>query len=153
MVTAWSSVLPDSSKIKREIAGQFLRYGAVGLINTLIGGACIILAYAFTHHLILANLFGYSIGFLMSFALNRVWTFRETASTYSINSSLWRFALVSLGAYGVNLVTVVFVNKVLDVNGYIAQLCGLVIYVALGFLGSRSLAFNRPSLAPPAEQK
>jgi len=52
-----------------------------------------------------------------------------------------RFAMVTAVAYVANLATVVLLERVVQVDPYIAQACGLFPYLAVGYLGSRFFVF------------
>ncbi len=79
---------------------QMLRYGIVGVCNTLIDIASLnILLWRFpthtTHLLLLYNMLAYSIGALNSFILNKYWTFRF--SWVISASEILRFVIVIIG--------------------------------------------------------
>lgn len=131
------------------ILRQLLRYGAVGILNMMVGFSVIAAAMAvFGLNDVAANAFGYGIGLCVSYSLNRAWTFEHTAA---VGRSLWRFAAVTGLAYGCNLAVVLAVHRRFEGNVYLAQLCGILIYAVLGFLGSKYFAFGaRGNLpAPP----
>jgi putative flippase GtrA len=120
---------------------EALRFAAVGVVNTLVGLAAI---YACLAWLSLgdaaANFFGYCIGWLVSFFLNRRFTFRHRGS---VGSSLLRFILVSAIAYAANLGMMLFTHRSLGINVYVAQLFGVVTYTLVAFFGSYYYAFAR----------
>ncbi|MDO4758273.1 MAG: GtrA family protein [Rikenellaceae bacterium] len=78
---------------KRKIAGEFIRFG-------LVGGLCTVLHYAVYYVLQLllnvnvAYTIGYLIGFVVNFYLTSHFTFRETAT--------WKRLVGMGGAHGVN---------------------------------------------------
>ncbi len=122
---------------------QAIRYGAVGVLNTAGGLLCIYAAlYFWGFGDIEANAFGYSAGFLISYTLNRRWTFRHDGPAAE---SLWRFAAVTAAAYAANLAVTLLACRVIGVNAYLAQTAGVPVYLAVGFLGSRYFAFAPPS--------
>jgi putative flippase GtrA len=120
---------------------EALRFAAVGVVNTLVGLAAI---YACLAWLGMgdaaANFVGYCIGWLVSFVLNRRFTFRHRGS---VGSSLLRFILVSAVAYAANLGMVLFTHRSMGINVYAAQLFGVVTYTLVGFFGSYYYAFAR----------
>jgi putative flippase GtrA len=120
---------------------EALRFAAVGVVNTLIGLAAIYAGLAWLGMGdAAANFFGYCIGWLTSFVLNRAFTFRHRGN---IGSSLLRFILVSALAYAANLCVLLFVHRSLDVDVYVAQLFGVGTYTLIAFLGSYYYAFAR----------
>lgn len=119
---------------------QVFKFGAVGLINTLIGLSSIYaLMYFFSASPVTANAFGYAIGLIVSYILNRVWTFnRNNSKPHSIK----KFILVAAVAYILNLAIVLLITtSTPNNNAYLAQLAGIVFYTVTMFLGCRLFVF------------
>lgn len=120
----------------REV-GRFL---SVGVANTLVG---LLAIYAAKWFLLLgdvaANAFGYSVGLLLSFALNSRWTFAYRGPHLP---ALAKFVLVFLVAYAMNLATVLGAIQYLGLNGYVAQAMGIVPYTLTSYLASKYLVFR-----------
>lgn len=120
---------------------EAVRFAAVGVVNTLVGLAAIYACLAWMGMSdAAANFAGYCIGWLVSFVLNRRFTFRHRGS---VGTSLLRFILVSAVAYAANLCVVLFAHRSLEINVYVAQLFGVVTYTLIAFLGSYYYAFAR----------
>jgi len=117
-----------------------LRYLLVGVVNTLVGLGVIYFAMYYLHFQVVpANAIGYAVGILVSFALNKTWTF---SSLDHVGYSFLRYLLVLAIAYVVNLATVLSASSHFDLNPYIAQALGIFPYTVIGFLGSRYFAFR-----------
>jgi glycosyltransferase involved in cell wall biosynthesis/putative flippase GtrA len=117
-----------------------IRFLIVGVANTLVGLSAIYFAMYFLRlDIVHANAIGYSVGILLGFALNKIWTF---SSRDHFVSSFIRYLLVLAVAYVANLATVLFSNSHFDLNPYIAQALGIIPYTAIGFLGSRYFVFR-----------
>jgi len=128
-----------------------LRFLLVGVANTVVGLGIIYCAMYFFHlSAVFSNALGYSIGILLSFALNKTWTF---ASADHIVSSLFRFLLVIAIAYSANLATVLFVNEHFNINIYIAQALGIAPYTLMTYLGSRYFVFRKQHSAKTTGNK
>lgn len=116
-----------------------IRFILVGILNTLVGLGVI---YAAMYFLGLgiksANLAGYGVGLIVSFTLNKTWTFKSRGR---LGYSLIRYLIVIGVAYLANLKTVVFAVTYLKVNAYLAQSFGVVPYALIGYLGCRFFAF------------
>jgi len=126
-----------SRGILRE-AGRFL---SVGVANTVVGLLVIYLAKWLLHlGDVAANASGYSVGLLLSFALNSQWTFAYRGPRLP---ALVKFMAVILAAYGLNLATVLGAIAYFGVNSYVAQAMGIVPYTATAFLASKYLVFPR----------
>lgn len=118
-----------------------VRYLAVGLANTLVGlGITYFAMYAFALGNAPANFLGYFVGILLSFVLNKRWTFRDTGPT---TVSFWRFLAVVCIAYAVNLAIVLMLADGLRLDPYIAQAAGIPPYTIVGYLGNRFFAFQK----------
>lgn len=129
-----------------------IRYLLVGIANTIVGLGTIYFAmYYLQFEIVSANVLGYTIGVLLSFILNKKWTFK---SSDHVLYSLLRFLSVLAVAYVANLGTVLFFVRMFQVNPYFAQAVGVIPYTAIGFLGSRYFAFQKqqPSHKPKGQQ-
>lgn len=118
---------------------ETIRYGIVGILNTTVGLAIIILAMSVGMGDIPANITGYSFGFVISYVLNGKWTFRNSELT---NVKLIRFSMVIGFAYGMNLLILILVRDALDWDRVLAQLSGVVTYTVVAFFGMKLIAFK-----------
>ncbi|WP_374992396.1 GtrA family protein [Paraburkholderia sp. SARCC-3016] len=124
----------------RDFLKQLFRFGLVGVVNTLIGLFIIYaIMYLFGAGLAIANFIGYIFGFIVSFILNRIWTFRDQRS---IRRVLPKYLSVACASYLLNLLVVLLVNDQFKFNGYLTQLLGVVTYTVCMFLGCRYLVFS-----------
>jgi len=127
---------------------QIVRFLSVGLVNTGIGLSCIWAAMYFLGlNEIVSNLIGYAVGLLVSFTLNRTWTFAHAGPWAG---SLSRWLLLFVVAYSGNLATVTALYRLAGMNAYLAQAFGIMVYTAISFVGSRYYVF--PSPAPGEER-
>ncbi|TDB36815.1 MAG: GtrA family protein [Actinobacteria bacterium] len=77
---------------------RFVRFGVVGIINTLITMAVFNLAAVLLHAPALAaNALGWVVGFANSYFWNRRWTFADRTGAPA-GRSLWRFAVANVVA-------------------------------------------------------
>ncbi|WDI30423.1 GtrA family protein [Hyphococcus flavus] len=120
---------------------QLVRYCLVGVINTFVGLSIIYVAMGvFLLAPALSNMIGFAVGILVSYTLNRRWTFSSNAP---LSRSMTIFGLVCLTGYILNLSAVLTAIHIGGVNPYLAQLFGISVYTVSVFLGSRQLAFRR----------
>jgi putative flippase GtrA len=118
---------------------QVARFSGVGILNTLIGLAVIYgLMYFLGAGPALANAIGYAIGLIVSFWLNRDWTFE---SSHPLSHSLPRYLLVSGISYLLNLTAVLVAITHFSANPYLSQMLGIGIYSTCVFFGCRWFAF------------
>ncbi len=123
---------------------QLLRFLTVGVVNTLLTLAIIYLLMHLGIDYRVANAAGYGIGFVVSFVLNRNWTFTHSGG---LLASFARWVVVAAVAYGGNLATVVLLHQWLGVDARLAQLGGMPVYTLLSYVGGRYFAFT-PSPVP-----
>ena len=117
----------------RSEGETIVKYGLVGVGNTLLTflvfeGLLLCGTGAFA-----ANLAGYAAGFVNSFVWNRRWVFRAAGG------NRWRQAvLFALGAalcYGVQCLAFAFFLR--HTNAHLAQIGGMVVYTALNYVYNR----------------
>lgn len=130
-------------KLKRlagsELTGQAIRFGLVGVANTGVGlGTIYACLFLLGWSDLAANLAGYSLGLIQSFALNRRWTFRSSAR---LTPAFLRFVAAFGLAYGVNLALVLALRRE-NVPPAMAHAAGMVVYTLVFFLLSRRLVFT-----------
>jgi putative flippase GtrA/glycosyltransferase involved in cell wall biosynthesis len=123
-----------------------IRFVLVGIVNTLVGLAAIYSAmYFFRFGYLTSNAFGYGVGIILSFVLNKRWTFNNTER---IAPTLVRYLLVIALAYIANLETFVFANSNMQIDPYLAQAIAVFPYTLIVFAGSRYFAFREtPALS------
>ena len=119
---------------------QFFRFLLVGVANTALGYAiifsCMYLAGLSPE---LSNAAGYMIGLLVSYFLNRYFTFR---STQRRSTEFARFLLVFLSAYAANLTVLVVLVRVLGIHAGPSQIVAGVIYIGTTYLLNKHYVFQ-----------
>jgi len=121
---------------------RVLRFAVVGLINTLVAlGVIFAMKWTLSLGDAWANLIGYGFGLIISFALNRRWTFRFQGPSLT---AVWKFCGVVLAAYGLNLALVMAAVSSFEVNSYVAQTLGVLPYSLLTYFGFKHLVFSDP---------
>ncbi len=118
---------------------QALRFATVGVINTLIGLMCIYgCMYVLNLNYIAANSVGYAVGIVISFLLNKSWTFNHKG--HWLEAFVKWLPVVGI-AYALNLASVVASHRYFGISEAIAQLVGVFVYSVMSFLGGRYFAF------------
>lgn len=130
--------------------GSLFKFLVVGLLNSAVGLAVIFLAkWSGAAGDVAANALGYAVGLVVSFGLNRGWTFRHTGAAVPAAA---RFAVVIALAYASNLLTVLLAIHVLHLGSYLSQALGIIPYTIFTFVGLRQYAFRRPHASIPATE-
>lgn len=118
---------------------QVLRFGTVGLVNTAVGlFAIYVLMYVFDANLLIANASGYIVGLLVSFLLNRTWTFRSDQRTTVV---LLRYIAAALFSYSLNFLIVLYGDMYSLVNQFLLQIIGISFYTISMFILCRYFVF------------
>jgi putative flippase GtrA len=123
---------------------RFARFLAVGVLNSAVGLALIYAAMALGADYRVANAIGYAGGILISFVVNRGWTFAHDGDW---RASFVRWLAVVGVAYAAQFAVVIGLTEGLGVDARIAQALGVPVYTLLSFLGARRFAF--PTRATP----
>lgn len=125
--------------MKRFVRHSAVRFLTVGVFNTVVGLGIIYLAkFLLGMGDIAANVVGYTIGLLVSFALNSKWTFKHDGLMLP---AFVKFIAVFIGAYSLNLLCVLGAIR-LGLNAYLAQAVGIVPYTTFTYLVSRYFVFR-----------
>jgi putative flippase GtrA len=116
----------------------FLRFVAVGIVNTIIGLATVLAASTWLGaNAFIANGAGLMAGFIVGYQLNRLWTFRSSrAVAMTAPRYLFAFAL----AYSINLAILAFALRV-GLHPILAQGAALAGYSLAFFLLCRVIVF------------
>jgi putative flippase GtrA len=113
------------------------RFAVVGMLNTVAGLAAICAARALGLDEVPANATGYAVGLMLSFTLNRRWTFRHRGPALALAV---RFAAVTLVAWLLNVAVLLGLLR-LGVAAVLAQAGAVLSYTAVSYLGMRWWAF------------
>lgn len=121
---------------------QLIRFGIVGVINTLITLAVIyllqeVLDVKYTK----ANLAGYVAGVINSFFWSKLWVFKKLNSNFIREAVLF---LISFGVcYGIQFVSLLVLVELLHIPDLWAQLLGMVVYTLCNFIMNRCITFKK----------
>ncbi len=118
---------------------KFIRYLIVGIINTIIGYG--IIFTLMTIHIIpeVANIIGYIIGIIISYILNKIYTFKTNNKS---KKEFIKFALCMICAYAINLAIFVILHRYFNIDKYIATIIAGIFYTLSGYIFSKYFAFK-----------
>jgi putative flippase GtrA len=118
---------------------QLLKFAAVGVVNTALGYAVIFACmYLADLSAVTSNVIGYAVGLIVSYVLNRSFTFRSAAPP---RREIIRFVAIFLLAYLANLAALVLLIRHAGVHEGVAQVIAGVVYFALSFLLNKYYVF------------
>ena len=119
---------------------QFVKFGLVGVSNTLVTALVIALLLKVCHLSDMpANIIGYVAGLVNSFVWNRRWTF---ASTSAVKDTLFKFILTFAVCYAVQLGVLRLLLARLAIDPYWCHLMGMAVYTVLNFLLNKFYTFK-----------
>lgn len=118
---------------------RFLRFAAVGLLNTALGYTIILAALTLGYGDIVSNIFGYAGGLILGFVLNRRWTFSDAIRLRK--GAVFRYAGSVVIAYGANLTVVLIAFSFGLTNNPWVHLAGICVYSVLFYLASSRFVF------------
>jgi putative flippase GtrA len=120
--------------------GSMLRFALVGCANTLFGFAVIMTAgWLLQLGDVAANAVGYGCGLLLSFVLNRHYTFRYEGPSAG---ALVRYLLAFAVSYGVNVGVLVVFTTVLGQSSVLGQAVAVCSYSIAFYALSRWVVFS-----------
>lgn len=120
---------------------QIIKYGLVGVSNTLITMAVIwVMMKGLGCAEGLSNFTGYVAGLLNSFVWNKQWTFKGSEAGWT--KSACRFAIAFAVCYVLQYGLVLLLNHSLPIDHYYNHLIGMVFYTALNFVMNKFYTFK-----------
>ena len=134
----WKSL----KKYDKNTLWQLVRFGIVGVINTLITLIVIYILQELLHvKYTAANLAGYIAGVINSFFWSKLWVFKKLNSNFMREAVLF---LVSFGiCYGIQFVTLLLLVEVLHMADTWAQLVSMVVYTLCNFALNKCITFKK----------
>lgn len=123
---------------------QFIKFGMVGVSNTLICYVVYACLVKWGLHYILANAVGFVVSVLNAFYWNNRYVFSNEKKQKNV---WWKTLLKSFAAYAVNSLVLVSILlyvwiDVCGISPYISQLINLCITVPLNFIMNKFWAFK-----------
>ena len=124
----------------RQTLGQLVKYGAVGVLNTLITALVIYVCQElWGMNPVPSNALGYVAGLVNSFVFNSRWTFKSAFS--------WRNFIGFMVAFGVcyviQLLVLLALRKAGTIPPYPQQLIAMVVYTGANFLLNKFVVFHK----------
>ncbi|MDR7001863.1 GtrA family protein [Neobacillus niacini] len=133
---------------------SFIRFIIVGILNTIVGlSVMYLLLHAFHLSYWISTFIGNSIGAIVSFFLNRSFTFK---SHHAVSKSAIRFIIVILCCYFISYdLATKLVSTVLISNHFfsekirtdLAVLVGTGLYTVLNYFGQKLFVFSKKDVA------
>ena len=129
---------------KKETLFQFIKFGLVGLSNTLLSYVVYCVLVKLNTHYQIANIVGFIVGVLNSYYWNNRYVFKTNNGEKRNHIKTLFKTFVAYGITGLLLqgfLLWLFVEK-FDIDSLIAQLLGLCITVPLNFVLNKFWSFK-----------
>lgn len=127
-------------KLKKLVV-QFMKFGMVGVSNTLISLATYYILVYFGFHYIVANACGFVLSVLNAFYWNNKYVFKDKTET-----SKWKlFSKVFLSYGGSFLLSTCLITvfvEILHISEWLAPILRLVVTVPINFIVNKLWAFK-----------
>jgi putative flippase GtrA len=134
-----------AGRLNAQVVGQFVKFGIVGVSNTLLAFAVYtLLLKVFGVWYLAASAIGFAVGAVNGFLLNRRWTFREHVGD---RLTPVRWTIVQGCGLLVNLGLVYTFVAGVGLDELIGQACATAIVVVGTFFANRAWTFR---MHPPA---
>lgn len=126
---------------------SLVRFGLVGVLNTVVGTTIMFVLYNKLHCTYWQSSFAnYFFGSILSFFLNKYFTFRSKQRSWrEVVRFVINIAVCYLLAYGISkpLMLWLLADRSKQFRENVAMLGGMVLFVALNYLGQRFFAFRK----------
>jgi dolichol-phosphate mannosyltransferase len=128
---------------KNDVIKEFVKFGIVGGIGTLVNIAILYLLTekAGVYYLISA-IFSFIVAMSSNFILNKFWTFKENIK-WEIGKKYFQFVLVSISALLVNLFFLYIFTEIFGIYYIISQILAIGISLIINFLGNKIWTFSK----------
>ncbi|MFC1656341.1 GtrA family protein [Patescibacteria group bacterium] len=127
--------------IKKDMPVQFIKFGIVGISNTLIDLGIFQALTAYTPiYYVIANIISFSLGVLNSYIWNRIWTFRSPDRR--ISKEFIRFAIISVIGLVLNTLFLAVFIEVFNFPSFLGKVVATVLVFVWNFFMSKSWVFK-----------
>ncbi len=128
---------------ERPAVRQFMKFGIVGVMNTIIDYLIFSgLVYLFHVYFLIANVISFSVAVMNSYIFNRRWTFRSDNPAWRKEAT--KFLAVNLIGLGLSEVLLSLFVHGFDLSKLLAKALAVVVVLCWNFVGTKLWAFRRP---------
>ena len=129
---------------------QFIKFGAVGILNTVSSWIFYYTLLHFRVHYIIATTIAYVLSSIIGFCLNKVWVFKSKNKT---GSSLLKYIVTYGSSYLLNVGLMYCFVDILNISDKLAPILVLFFTIPYNFIFSRLWVFNNKKRDIPSEFK
>ena len=120
---------------------RFIKFGMVGVINTLVNWIIFFILNALGMYYILANIIAYILGTVNSYLWNTLWVFKykDKAST----ETTIKFIILNLIGLGLNTGILYVLVDLCNLNKFIGLVTTTAIVMILNYIVNKLLVFSK----------
>ena len=127
--------------IEKLLSIQFIKFGLVGCLNTLVDLIVFTLLNAIFHIYYLAKIVSYSCGVLNSYFFNTRWTFRKEHKKSAREFLL--FVVINLISLGVSLGMLYVCRNLFMIRiDFLSNVVATVVSLVVNFIGNKLIVFR-----------
>ncbi|MBJ8006972.1 GtrA family protein [Bacillus cereus] len=123
---------------------KFLKFGLVGIANTLITIISYVILVKLGMNYLVANTLSYSIGVANSYYWNKNWVFQSNGKDLSI---FIKFLTVNLIVFAFNTLSLFILVAKFSINEFIAQIFAIGVGMVINFVLNKIWTFNQTEKA------
>lgn len=132
--------------LRQSTMAESIRFGFVGLLNTLMDLIVFFVLVHFTHwNVLLAQTLSYACGLANSYVLNRMFTFRHSVKRNA--SAVVKFVLVNMGSYAISELALYILSK-FTLSLLFSKIAITGLTLAVNFSGSKWWVFREAAAKP-----
>lgn len=124
---------------------RLVRFAVVGTLNYLITMLVIwimMTKLSFQGDYIVANITAYLIAQTHNFIWSKYWIFPSENKKNNLWQQILLFSTAFGVAYSIQFLFLIFMVEVIEVNEYLAQFIGIVIYGTVNFIANKKITFR-----------
>lgn len=124
---------------------RLVRFAIVGTLNYLITMLVIwimMTKLSFQGDYIVANITAYLIAQTHNFIWSKYWIFPSENKKNNLWQQILLFSTAFGVAYSIQFLFLIFMVEVIEVNEYLAQFIGIVIYGTVNFIANKKITFR-----------
>lgn len=126
--------------MNKLLQSSLIKYLLVGVVNTIFGYFIIFLLMYLGAMPEIANIIGYICGILLSYFLNKHFTFQ---SKNSHKRDFSRFFIAMALAFLINFIVLIITHRIFGINKYVSQIIAGIFYTASGYIFNKFFTFKK----------
>lgn len=126
--------------ISKNAVNEVLKYGFVGVLNTIVGYGTYFILIKLNIYYILASIISQIIGMTHSYIWNKYFTFRSKKRSLK---EIIRFTCVALSTYFINLFLLMFFVEIYHMDKAFSGFLSILVVTCLSFLGHKFISFGK----------